>query len=76
VKVRDDGVVKVLDFGLAKALDLTASSSAEAIYSPTLTAPAPGRPSRTARPRVLGYTRANFLELEESASAVRLHLCP
>jgi serine/threonine-protein kinase len=36
IKVRDDGTVKVLDFGLAKALDPTASSSAEAMRSPTL----------------------------------------
>jgi serine/threonine-protein kinase len=36
VKVRADGTVKVLDFGLAKALDPTASSSAAAADSPTL----------------------------------------
>jgi Tol biopolymer transport system component len=38
VKVRDDGTVKVLDFGLAKAFDPAASSAAEAMHSPTLTA--------------------------------------
>ncbi|MDO8679401.1 MAG: protein kinase [Acidobacteriota bacterium] len=37
IKVRADGTVKVLDFGLAKALDPAASSSAEAMNSPTLT---------------------------------------
>ena len=36
IKVRADGVVKVLDFGLAKALDPTAASSADATMSPTL----------------------------------------
>src|SRR5712692_3876280 len=36
IKVREDGTVKVLDFGLAKALDPMASSSAEAMHSPTL----------------------------------------
>ena len=36
IKVRSDGMVKVLDFGLAKALDPAASSSAEAMNSPTL----------------------------------------
>lgn len=36
VKVRPDGMVKVLDFGLAKAFDPAASSSADAMNSPTL----------------------------------------
>ncbi len=41
IKVRGDGVVKVLDFGLAKALDAPASSAtAEAMNSPTITSPA------------------------------------
>jgi serine/threonine protein kinase len=38
IKIRHDRTVKVLDFGLAKALDPTASSSAAAMNSPTLTA--------------------------------------
>jgi len=37
VKVREDDTVKVLDFGLAKAFDPAATSSAEALNSPTLT---------------------------------------
>jgi len=37
VKVRGDGVVKVLDFGLAKALDPVAASSASVANSPTFT---------------------------------------
>jgi Tol biopolymer transport system component len=37
IKVRPDGVVKVLDFGLAKALDPIPASSAEAMNSPTFT---------------------------------------
>lgn len=40
IKVRPDGVVKVLDFGLAKATDPAAGSSPEAMNSPTLTSPA------------------------------------
>ena len=36
IKLRADGTVKVLDFGLAKAFDPAASSSAEAMNSPTL----------------------------------------
>ena len=36
IKVRPDGTVKVLDFGLAKAIDVTGSSSANAMNSPTL----------------------------------------
>ena len=39
IKLRADGVVKVLDFGLAKALDPQAGS-AEAGQSPTITSPA------------------------------------
>ena len=36
IKVTPDGTVKVLDFGLAKALDPVASSSPDAMNSPTL----------------------------------------
>ena len=36
IKVRADGTVKVLDFGLAKAMDPVASSSMNAMNSPTL----------------------------------------
>ncbi len=36
IKVRPDGMVKVLDFGLAKAMDPTGGSSANAMNSPTL----------------------------------------
>ena len=36
IKVRADGMVKVLDFGLAKAMETTGASSASASMSPTL----------------------------------------
>jgi serine/threonine protein kinase len=37
IKVRPDGVVKVLDFGLAKAMEPAGASGADAMNSPTLT---------------------------------------
>ncbi len=40
VKVRADGVVKVLDFGLAKALEPVSAGSTDAATSPTITSPA------------------------------------
>ena len=40
VKVRADGMVKVLDFGLAKALEPVSAGSADATTSPTITSPA------------------------------------
>jgi hypothetical protein len=38
IKVREDGVVKILDFGLAKALDSTQASGPDLTNSPTFTA--------------------------------------
>jgi eukaryotic-like serine/threonine-protein kinase len=40
IKVRADGVVKVLDFGLAKAMEPTSAISAGTSMSPTITTPA------------------------------------
>ena len=40
VKVRPDGMVKVLDFGLAKALEPVSMSGADATAFPTITSPA------------------------------------
>ena len=40
IKVREDGVVKVLDFGLAKALEPAGTASASVSQSPTITTPA------------------------------------
>jgi eukaryotic-like serine/threonine-protein kinase len=41
IKVRDDGIVKVLDFGLAKALDEASEAGGDDLLnSPTITSPA------------------------------------
>ena len=40
VKVRPDGIAKVLDFGLAKALEPASPGSTDATASPTITSPA------------------------------------
>jgi len=40
IKVRPDGVVKVLDFGLAKAIEPVAAMSVSSSLSPTITTPA------------------------------------
>ncbi len=49
IKVRADGIVKVLDFGLAKALEATGQPPVDALNSPTLTSP-----SLSARGTILG----------------------
>ena len=40
IKLRPDGVVKVLDFGLAKALEPVSAAGVDATASPTITSPA------------------------------------
>ena len=40
IKVRPDGIVKVLDFGLAKALEPISAAGVDATASPTITSPA------------------------------------
>jgi eukaryotic-like serine/threonine-protein kinase len=40
IKLRADGVLKVLDFGLAKAMEPTSAISAGTSMSPTITSPA------------------------------------
>src|SRR5262245_48474207 len=40
IKVREDGIVKVLDFGLAKAIETAGAMSASVSMSPTITSPA------------------------------------
>jgi hypothetical protein len=40
IKVRSDGIVKVLDFGLAKALEPASALSRASVDSPTMTSPA------------------------------------
>jgi serine/threonine-protein kinase len=39
IKLRPDGVIKVLDFGLARAADATTTKSTDASQSPTITSP-------------------------------------
>src|SRR5262245_41289995 len=40
IKLRDDGIVEVVDFGLAKAMEPAAVSTANVSVSPTITSPA------------------------------------
>jgi eukaryotic-like serine/threonine-protein kinase len=40
IKIRPDGVVKLLDFGLAKAVEPTSAASDDATTAPTITSPA------------------------------------
>jgi len=59
VMVRPDGVVKVLDFGLARAtLDESASSTAAAANSPTVTVQSPAITGQYTRPGVVLGTAA------------------